>query len=542
MRDATNETANYNKEIRELTQVTGLGAEEISRIVQVGDDWGIGIEQIRTSLEFANKNGLSPTIDNLAKLADEYVNTADKTEFAARLQTIFGRQYADMIPLLAQGGQALRNQADAQNDSLLATDASIKASRDYEVAVDDLNDTFQGLKYTIGNEVIPVMNTLLDNINESTSKMVAEENAWDKLKALEEAGLITKWQLVKSYFELSSGAKKYNTLLNEYGVQLERLIHMEEYNNQVEREEAIRRGAVIPPTVELTDETNALKEAQDRLNASFSDLKDVVNGRLGPEMEDFTKGQAELEQQMTGVRDAIDTAISQGYDPLGEKVISLKDDYDKLKEQFTTNADEHDEATKRILFDIMTQRAAIGGLTEDEMDMLQDIAGQWGLIDTATLNAMNTADVAFALIGTGSNAYAARAMLATMGYWTQEMLDNLNELNGKTYSFTVQQRKIESYDEYGVPTGGPGGQSGLDNFIVPSGHNKDDFPVWVQSGEVVNVTSALEAGKSGTGGGNTYNIYANGNVDGLTLYRQFKEALESDMRAEERAGIQYSDL
>ena len=54
---AINETVAYNKQIREMTQVTGLGSEEISRIVQVGDDWGIQIDDIRTALAFMNKSG-----------------------------------------------------------------------------------------------------------------------------------------------------------------------------------------------------------------------------------------------------------------------------------------------------------------------------------------------------------------------------------------------------------------------------------------------------------------------------------------------------
>ena len=46
--DIVNETVDYNKTVREMTQVTGLGAEEVSRIVQVSDDWGISINEVRT--------------------------------------------------------------------------------------------------------------------------------------------------------------------------------------------------------------------------------------------------------------------------------------------------------------------------------------------------------------------------------------------------------------------------------------------------------------------------------------------------------------
>jgi len=75
-------TVEYNKTIREMGQVTGLGAEEISRIIQVGDDWGISIDSIRTSLAFMNKKGIEPSIDNLADMADSYVAATDKSKWA----------------------------------------------------------------------------------------------------------------------------------------------------------------------------------------------------------------------------------------------------------------------------------------------------------------------------------------------------------------------------------------------------------------------------------------------------------------------------
>ena len=154
-KEAINETVEYNKQVREMTQVTGLGAEEISRIVQVGDDWGVSIESIRTSLAFMNKQGVTPSIDNLAKLADEYVASSDKAAFAERAVKVLGRGYQTLIPLLALGGDGLRDATGAIKDNMIVTDESIKTSREYEVAVDDLTDAWQGFKYEIGNKVIP---------------------------------------------------------------------------------------------------------------------------------------------------------------------------------------------------------------------------------------------------------------------------------------------------------------------------------------------------------------------------------------------------
>lgn len=154
-------TVAYNKQIREMTQVTGLGAEEISRIVQVGDDWGISIEALRTSLGYMNKMGVTPSIENLADLADEYVNTTDKAAFAEKAAKLLGRGYQTLIPLLAKGGDELRAQTEAIDDNLIATEKSIAEARKYELALDALQDRWVGLTYTIGNVAIPVLTQAL---------------------------------------------------------------------------------------------------------------------------------------------------------------------------------------------------------------------------------------------------------------------------------------------------------------------------------------------------------------------------------------------
>lgn len=162
IKDSVNEWVDYNKTVREMTQVTGLGAEEISRIIQVADDWGISIDEVRTSLAFMNKQGITPSIDTLAKLADEYVAATDKAEWAEKAVKTLGRGYQTLIPILAKGGNALRDQAAGIADNMIATEESMAATREYEVALDNLGDTFTGLKNELAIEVIPTMIKFLD--------------------------------------------------------------------------------------------------------------------------------------------------------------------------------------------------------------------------------------------------------------------------------------------------------------------------------------------------------------------------------------------
>lgn len=129
--DATKKTLEYNKQVMEMGQLTGLSAEETSRIIQVADDWEIEIGTVSKAMELMNKKGITPSIDNLADLADQYVAATDKSIFMEEATKKYGKSVGDLIPMLAKGGDALREQAAAVNDNMLATDESIKSSREF---------------------------------------------------------------------------------------------------------------------------------------------------------------------------------------------------------------------------------------------------------------------------------------------------------------------------------------------------------------------------------------------------------------------------
>jgi hypothetical protein len=181
MKAGISETVAYNKTIREMSQITGVIPEEISRIVQAADDWGISIDSVRTALQMANKNGYQPSIEMLANMADEYVNTGDKQAFAAEAIKVFGKQYATLIPMLSQGGDALRANTAAINDNLVVTQKEIDASREYEISVDLLSDTWTGAKQNIGNTVIPVLNDLVEVLTGSYDATVHAKDGVDEL-------------------------------------------------------------------------------------------------------------------------------------------------------------------------------------------------------------------------------------------------------------------------------------------------------------------------------------------------------------------------
>ena len=408
MKAGVSETVEYNKTIREMSQVTGVLPEELSRIVQASDDWGISIDSVRTALQMANKNGYKPSIEMLAAMADEYVNTTDKQAFAAEAIKVFGKQYATLIPMLSKGGDELRRMTAAVDDNLIATQAEIDASREYELAVDSLGDEWTGFKQVIGNSVIPILTDLLTKMLEmkATNQSVVDiekkvRSAMDaKTISMTDAAKITAglrqgtMTLTEAEEQLAAANKKSFDAATKAYPEEERFIGL--YNDLT--------PAIDGTTQALEDEAAAQAAAEQaaRENASaLSDLYDNINGQLGPEMEDFTAGQVDLEQQMSDVQAEIALAISQGYDPMGEKISGLQGQYSDLAGQYDAAAAAHEDATRRIIFDLLAQRAGVDGLSSDELAVLSATAVSWGLVDQATADAGLAIDETLTKLGSG---------------------------------------------------------------------------------------------------------------------------------------------
>ncbi len=168
IKNSTNETLEYNKSIRLLSQNLALSTEETSRIVQTMDDFGVEQDAVTSALQMALKNGFAPTVDTLAQMADKYKSIQDPTKRAAELTKVFGKNWTQLVPALQAGGTAIREAAAAQDKSLIVTEASSKATRDYEIALDEMNDKVMGVQYSIGNALIPAMTKLLTAWNDGT--------------------------------------------------------------------------------------------------------------------------------------------------------------------------------------------------------------------------------------------------------------------------------------------------------------------------------------------------------------------------------------
>jgi len=166
--------ADYADSMRLSAQMTGITVEEMSRLTQAADDFRVPVEVMQRSMEMALKNGFTPTIDNLAALSDELLAIEDPATRAAKASEIFGKSYADMMPFLLAGGDAIRAGTAAIDDNLIVTEDGAQAAKDYKDALDDLGDTWTGLKNVLGQTLVPVATNMFTSLTEDIQDFVIQ--------------------------------------------------------------------------------------------------------------------------------------------------------------------------------------------------------------------------------------------------------------------------------------------------------------------------------------------------------------------------------
>ena len=168
----TKELIDYNKSMKDSADATGATVEEFSRIVQAADDVGISMGAVETALKMATKNGFAPSIDSLARLADTANAMNTPTERAAYLAKIFGRNWAELNPLLARGGQAIRDMTAAQADGLVVTDKEVEQTEQLRQNIDKMTDSWIALRNTALLPVVQEINTEVDALQRLNQRLI----------------------------------------------------------------------------------------------------------------------------------------------------------------------------------------------------------------------------------------------------------------------------------------------------------------------------------------------------------------------------------
>ncbi len=270
LKDAYNatagETLKYAEQVRQLSTISGESTESTSRFLQVLDDYKLGADDALAATRALTKNGYAPNIETLAQLSDQYLSLTSAQEKNDFILKNLGRSGLGWVEVLQKGSAAIKEQGAAVSQNLILTQKMVDAARENEIAVDNWNDAVQGLKISLGNQLLPVMTSFVNEMNagQRAAEILAEQNKPLVMgsKDYREALLQAEKEIEatnKAMIEQADASDTAAQAAAEYAAKLE--------------EVSKANQNLINSAIAITDETRKYEDAQADIQAQIADLQ-----------------------------------------------------------------------------------------------------------------------------------------------------------------------------------------------------------------------------------------------------------------------------
>ena len=360
--------ADYADSMRLSAQMAGVTTEEMSRLSQAADDFRVPMETMQRSMEMALKNGFTPTIENIAALSDELLATEDPAARAAAASKIFGKSYADMMPFLLAGGDAIRDVTEGISDNLVVTAQAAADAKAYKDALDALGDAWTGLKNKIGQFAVPALTDVINNLaGEPTELMKMQDVVTAAAK--------------KAFDDKKISAEEYKAILDSvststgtYTDYVSKLNFILGILNKTNGETSSSTEGLSESELEAAEAALAAAEAQAKLNDELLNITTVGGNYqgiidLGYQFTDMLAQQETLQAERNKL-------LSQGWSEQSTKVKELTDNIAGLDADMKKMADQ-------VTLDMFKATIAVGGVTQAELAAYMQMAIDMGYMSEA---------------------------------------------------------------------------------------------------------------------------------------------------------------
>lgn len=380
----------YSQSVRDLALVSGTGAEESSRLLQVLDDFQISAEDVTAATRIMTKQGLVPTVETLAKLSDEYLSINDAQERNDFILKNLGRSGLQWVNVLNQGGDALRANSKEVNANLILTDKQVHDMELARLAQDSWNDTIEGGKVAIGSWI--------------GSLVVANQET-----------------------------QRAYDILRENGVQI---------NANTNRTQEYK-DALVQAKNELEGQTEALKTNTGALQESEINYQSLISSIQSAQkaIDNYSNTQVELnnkEAELLNTRGALLVELNKtekAYGANSKAAQELRGKLDGIDKELSENSaavKKNEEAYRRwaaeTVYSFALARAgADGSISTMEGEVLVSAGEALGLFDEKTAEAMRSVNASFDNLDTTN----AQAVIANLQ-------DQLNTLVANPYIVDIQ--------------------------------------------------------------------------------------------------------
>ena len=256
-----------------------------------------------------------------------------------------------MGKLMEVGAAGIDAATAAIADNMVITDKSYKEIMDYKRSIDNLNDSWQGVKYTIGTMLIPQIDLLLRNLTAGTDDVEAHAEAVRKLN--------DQWAMNTMWHAMGLAKDKSEELNSAIAALNEEFYENEDAMIAAEKAAADYAAEIEIQTKSMLSLTGSLQSAEERYTDTYE--------KLTQERKEL------LAEQVTATGDALIEINGK----LDENELALQD-----------NVDAHELAKNTIMLGYLEQLLAADGLTREEAEALLAQGVAWGVYSQTAVDEM----------------------------------------------------------------------------------------------------------------------------------------------------------
>ena len=169
-------------------------------------------------------------------------------------------------------------------------------------------------------------------------------------------------------------------------------------------------GASAQQALPSIQETAA---AMDSVDERARLLALTVRGQVSDENQRFARSMEELSVKSVELQGKISSLAGKKFLTAAQQsdLATWRSELDQVNAKMAETAATHDEAMKKIVYDMMMARLSVDGLTEGELTLATTVAEKMGLVDRATAEAMRGVNAAIASFNQSGDAQTAAALI-----------------------------------------------------------------------------------------------------------------------------------
>lgn len=343
------------------------------------------------------------------RLRDVFIEHQDEMRAKLERGEITLQEYNTEIERSAREAGVWKEVSSGLAGVVTRIDSSVKVLTEDQLKLERAVSMYADIEGIRAQRVLTSTGALKDlssATNEAVTKQRDFTDELERLKALI-AGPIREEN--ESYNEQLA---QLTAQADEYAAELEKLRASQGAQIEKQNESALGAEELAYKQALLADKTADLAGMEDQQGLAALKL------------------QADIAKLKGQIDEATGSTVS--YIDNSKKINEIQASYDGVIGKVTDLKNAHAEAIKSILFDLISQRAAIDGVSGAEFSMLTTLAQHWGLVDEDTAAAMQTTNDIFTTLEMGT---------ITVGQATTA-LEKMGEEYGAVSAAVEEGRKV----------------------------------------------------------------------------------------------------